>query len=108
MEDNKKNKVVKFFRSLPLAWFNAFISAFIVVIVVEIGYLIYKMTGEGSFFVLNFVLIKVFITGLIYLLILYAVVYFADKYMVPMVKERREKRKKEFFEELKKELTLKK
>lgn len=111
-EDKKEDKVIKLLSSLPYIWFYAFINVFIMVILVELGYLIYKTTGVGSFFLLNFLLIKVLIVGFIYLWVLYLVIYLFNKYLLTSLKEKRAKRKKEFFEEvskiIKKELKSKK
>ena len=111
-EEKKEDKVIKLFSSLPCILFRAFLDVFIIVILVELGYLIYKTTGVGSFFLLNFLLLKILIVGFLYLMFIYLVVYLFIKYFLPNLKEQREKRKKEFFEEvskiIKKELKSKK
>ena len=105
---NKEDKFTEVIHSLPSTWFDVFMNVFIVIMFIEMGYLIYKTTDVGSFFLMNFLLIKIFIIGFFYLLFLSMIFYFSNKYLIPKIKEQREKRKKEFFEELKKELKLKK
>ena len=103
-KEKKENKIEKVIKELPMTWFTAFISSFIILTFVQLGYLIYKTTGVGSFFLLNILFVKVFIFGFLYLLALSVI--------VPILEEKQRKRKKEFFEELskaiKKELKLKK
>ncbi|KKN17079.1 hypothetical protein LCGC14_0969570 [marine sediment metagenome] len=109
---NKEDKFTEVIHLLPSIWFNAFRDALIFVMFMEMGYLIYKTTGVGSFFLANFLVIKIFIIGFIYLLVFSIIFYFFDKHLVPKMKKQREERKKEFFEEvskiIKKKLKLKK
>ncbi len=111
-KEKKENKIEKVIKELPMTWFTAFISSFIILTFVQLGYLIYKTTGVGSFFLLNILFVKVFIFGFLYLLALSVILFLVTKKIVPILEEKQRKRKKEFFEELskaiKKELKLKK
>lgn len=92
---------------LPFIWLDAFIKIFISIMFIELGYLIYKTTGVGSFLILNMLFLKILIFGFIYLLVLSVIVNLVIKYLLPKLKKQREKRRKKFFEELRKELKIK-
>jgi len=107
MEDNKKNKVFEFVYSLPDIWWKSFRDAIIFIMFLELGLIMYKLFDIPRFIIVHLIILKVFIIGMIYLFIICTITYFLQK-QIPKMRKRREKRKKEFFEELKRELRLKK
>ncbi len=107
--NNKEDKFLEFIYSLPSIWWEAFKVAFIFIMFLDLGLILYKLFGNNiGILTLHFKMVSIFIMGLIWLLVISSLI----KYLMPRLKKAREKRKKEFFEELgktiKKELKSKK
>ncbi len=103
-KERKVNSFEKLLSELPGIFIDIFIKIFIVIGFVELGYLIAKTTGVGSFLILNLMLIKTFIIILIYTFLIYITYSLFMQHAMPHLKKKQEQRKKEFFQELKKEL----
>ena len=106
-KDKKIDKVSEVIHNLPTLWFHTWRDAFILIMFFEMGFILYKLFELPSFLFLHLVFIKIFVFGFIYLLFLSGIVYLLQKYFIPSMRKRREERKKEFFQELKKELKKK-
>ncbi len=106
-KERKVNSFEKLLSEIPGVFVDMFIKIFIVIGFVELGYLISKTTGVGSFLILNLILIKTLIIIFIYTVILYIAYSLFMQYAIPYFEKRQEQRKKEFFQELKRELKKK-
>ncbi len=104
MENNKENKILEFFSSLPSIWFDAFKNVFIFVMFLEMGLISYKLFDNPNIVTIHMKFMGLFIVGGLYLLFLYGVVFIFIKKFLPTIQKERGEKKKEFFNELSKEL----